>query len=140
MEEAAIEVVERLLGEDDQSVEAWYLGGWGLYLLGQKKARENQEANNEQDGAGHENKTHEDINTASLISSRQWLKQGLTLYEMLEYQDDRLRDHALELVSELDDQLKEHNLDGAEDVDDLVEVHSGDEDEAADSDEEMNGT
>jgi hypothetical protein len=33
MEEEALEVVERLVGEDDESIEAWYLGGWCLYLM-----------------------------------------------------------------------------------------------------------
>ena len=32
MLEEALNVLERLVNEDDQSVEAWYLGGWCLYL------------------------------------------------------------------------------------------------------------
>ena len=36
MEEEASIVLERLVNEDDQSVEAWYLGGWCLYIVGEK--------------------------------------------------------------------------------------------------------
>jgi hypothetical protein len=37
MDVDAIEVLERLVGEDDTSVEVWYLGGWGLYIMGEKQ-------------------------------------------------------------------------------------------------------
>ena len=39
MEEQALDVLERLVEEDDHSVEAWYLGGWCLNLLAAKESR-----------------------------------------------------------------------------------------------------
>lgn len=114
MEEEAVGVVERLVLEDDGSVEAWYLGGWCLYLLGGKQGQGERGGNgsrgdamegvngdhgDEEDGDGE---AEEHLRTQSMISSREWLRQSLKLYEMVEYEDERLRDHALELVGELD--------------------------------------
>ncbi|OKL60167.1 UPF0661 TPR repeat-containing protein [Talaromyces atroroseus] len=92
MEVQALQVLERLILEDDESIEAWYLGGWCLYLL----------AGEEKEKDSSEEKRHE-----SMVASREWLKQGLKLYQKLEYEDDRLRDHALELVHELNKELGE---------------------------------
>lgn len=138
MEEAAVEVVERLVGEDDQSVEAWYLGGWGLYLLGQKR-QERLMTDDAVDYKADERVEGEDISTTSLISSREWLRQSLSLYGTLEYEDDRLRDHAMELVAELDEALKDRVVDGMEHGGDAVEGDDKSEEEE-DEDEEMAGT
>ena len=94
MEFEALGVLERLILEDDQSVEAWYLGGWCLYLLAEKP----QAAPTH----GAERNRH-----GSLIASREWLKQGLTLYDLLQYEDERLKDHALQLVEEMNRELGE---------------------------------
>ena len=96
--EDAVEVVERLVGEDDHSVEAWYLGGWGLYLLGttDEPGRGDPEVAN-----GHEENEQEKQRMAR-ISSREWLRQSLKLYDILDYEDDRLKEHAGELIEELD--------------------------------------
>ncbi len=131
MEEEALGVVERLVGEDDQSVEAWYLGGWCLFLLGRRKGDdEGVEKGNER----------EELYTASLVSSREWLRQSLTLYELLEYEDERLRDHALELVERLDGELEgvDVDVDGAEEEGESGDEDDGDED--GDGDEVMDGT
>ncbi|KAF2030114.1 hypothetical protein EK21DRAFT_100685 [Setomelanomma holmii] len=89
LEDEAIEVLERLVGENDGSVEAWYLGGWCLHLLsGKQKA-----------------KGEADIATSLLRASRDWLENCLKLYTMLEYEDERLKDHADEILKELDDTL-----------------------------------
>jgi tetratricopeptide (TPR) repeat protein len=130
MEEEALEVVERLVTEDDQSVEAWYLGGWCLYLLGEKRTN-TQDA----DAVMHDGKQGEDnLRLAALVSSREWLRQSLTLYEMLEYEDERLRDHAKELVEGLHAQLREY---GSEDGGDGVVDGKGDsEDEDEDEEDE----
>ena len=81
MENDAIEVLERMVAEDDHSVEAWYLGGWT-------------------------------------------------------YEDERLRDHAVELVKALNEMLGE--------PDDAEEDVTADEDDWEDSgdseDEEMSGS
>jgi tetratricopeptide (TPR) repeat protein len=107
MEDEAIEVLERLIGENDGSVEAWYLGGWCLHLLAEKqKARE-------------ETKTA----TSMMRASRDWLENCLKLYSMLEYEDERLKDHADELLKDLNGTLgpateeDEEDDDGWEDED-----------------------
>ncbi|KAJ5086639.1 Tetratricopeptide-like helical [Penicillium alfredii] len=126
MEMEALQVLERLILEDDQSVEAWYLGGWCLYLLAEKQ----QVPQNAAADA-------ESPRQASLVASREWLKTSLKLYDLLEYEDDRLRDHAIELVQEMNKEL-------GEDVDDDSEAEAGgdweDEEieaESDDSDHEM---
>lgn len=131
MEEDALEVLERLVGEDDSSVEAWYLGGWCLYLMGDKR----------EEGVGRMATTDGDTSNdqiALMVSSREWLQNSLKLYEVLDYEDDRLRDHALELVQGLDAELVEvvgdddEDGSGDEDWEDEVENEYGD--------QEMNGT
>ncbi|EED24266.1 TPR domain protein [Talaromyces stipitatus ATCC 10500] len=110
MEVEALQVLERLILEDDESVEAWYLGGWCLYLLAEKEKQDSSEE-----------KRHE-----SMVASREWLKQSLKLYQKLEYEDERLRDHALELVQELNKELGD---DMDDDSDDGPVFPGGDEDE-----------
>ncbi|KAI0409053.1 TPR domain-containing protein [Xylaria palmicola] len=113
MEQEAIDVLERLVSEDDQSVEVWYLGGWSLYVTGVKQK---------------DNKAEEDWK-ASWISSRVWLNQCLHLYKLQEYEDERLGEHAQELLAAIAKELGDAPA-GNEDDDD----ESGWEDE---SDEEM---
>lgn len=115
MEEEALGVVERLVQEDDGSVEAWYLGGWCLYLLGVKQRGKGEEGNVMEDVNGaDEGKEEDDLYTQAMVSSREWLRQSLQLYEMVAYEDERLRDHAMELVEELDELIGER---GEEEVD-----------------------
>jgi len=90
MEGEAIEVLERLVGEDDSSVEVWYLGGWGLYILGEKER--------EKDPSGEGHKVY-------WISSRQWLNHSMQLFEQQQYEDERLGEHAKELIANLDNAL-----------------------------------
>lgn len=99
MEIDAIEVLERLILEDDESVEAWYLGGWCLYLLAEKGKEQSTFTGPE---FSPTEKRH-----ASLVASREWLKQSLKLYEKFQYEDERLRDHAVELVQDLNKGLGE---------------------------------
>lgn len=98
LEEKALSVVERLVQEDDTSVEAWYLGGWCLYLIAQK-----QEAIR-QDGS---EQTEVSVDHEYIVRSRKWLLKALKLYGKLEYEDDRLKEHAEELVAELNKTLGE---------------------------------
>ena len=103
MSSEALRVLETLIAEDDGSVEAWYLGGWCLYLLGQKHRKLNGAAaaaadDEVRNGDGDE----EELYTHSLLSSREWLRQSLRLYEMVEYEDERLKGHAVELGGEID--------------------------------------
>lgn len=130
MELEALEVLERLILEDDHSVEAWYLGGWCLHLLAEKEQAP-EPAGSEESPA---EKRH-----ASLVASREWLKQSLKLYDLIDYEDVRLKEHALELVEELNKELGEDMDDDSdaenplaagedEDWEDEIEVVS-DEDE-----------
>lgn len=102
MEEEAVGVVERLVREDDGSVEAWYLGGWGLFLLGGKKRGGGGDDNDAPMGDVNGFTEEEDLYKESMLSSREWLRQSLKLYELLDYEDERLRDHARELVGEIE--------------------------------------
>jgi len=115
MEEEAIEVLERLVEEDDESVEAWYLGGWCLHLL-----------------SGKNDVAVEDKKAIALKrTSRDWLQNCLKLYSMLEYEDERLKAHAEELVTDLNESLGPATAEDDEEWDDT---------EGEDSDEEMEGT
>lgn len=113
MEKEALEVLERMILEDDQSVETWYLGGWCQYLLGKKA----------QEATPHLSESVAEEQRVVLLSGRSWLRQSLKLYDLIQYEDDRLKDHALELVQELEQELQEFIED------------SGDEAEAGDADE-----
>ena len=131
MEENAIEVLERLVGEDDGSVEAWYLGGWCLYLLGTKSRHGGKQNHND----GEEENEWRTL----MASSRDWLLNSLRLYDMAEYEDDRLRDHALELVEGLKVEVGDATVD---DGDDGVEDEGWEDEESndEDGDHDMNGT
>ncbi|EER23466.1 hypothetical protein D8B26_001577 [Coccidioides posadasii str. Silveira] len=129
MEREALEVLERMILEDDQSIETWYLGGWCQYLLGKKT---------QEQSAGAVNEAVAEQQRAILLSSRGWLRQSLKLFDIVQYEDARLKEHALELVQELERDL----ADFIEESDD--EAEAGDEDEwedeiegESDSDDEM---
>ncbi|KAF9887810.1 hypothetical protein FE257_009616 [Aspergillus nanangensis] len=131
MELEALEVLERLILEDDQSVEAWYLGGWCLYLLAEKQQTP-------KDTEVEASESPESRRQASLVASREWLKQGLSLYGILQYEDERLRDHANELVQEMNKELGEDMEDDeAEDGEDGEEEWDDDIGSESDGDQEM---
>ncbi|CAF9922972.1 hypothetical protein IMSHALPRED_005817 [Imshaugia aleurites] len=143
MEEEALGVVERLVLEDDGCVEAWYLGGWCLYLLGGKQRRGGEGGDGVDgvegmEGVDGEEEDDEDLYIQSMVGSREWLRQSLKLYELAEYEDERLRDHARELVEEIDEAIgegEEDEVDGGED-----EWNGfGEESEEEQEDEEMDG-
>jgi len=121
MDVEAIEVLERLVGEDDSSVEVWYLGGWGLYILGEKQ--KNGEVKG-QDGDGESWRV-------SWISSRQWLDHSLRLFQQQDYEDERLGEHAKELLAKINAELG--GVAPAEEED------GDDSDDGSDEDEEMAG-
>lgn len=131
MELEALEVLERLILEDDQSVEAWYLGGWCLQLLAEKnQAPKDTEADDSPDSRRH----------ASREASREWLKQSLKLYDLVQYEDERLKEHAIELIQEMNKELGEDMDDdsNAEDGEgdgewEEIEGESDDDHEMADS-------
>ncbi|CAG8950677.1 hypothetical protein HYFRA_00002888 [Hymenoscyphus fraxineus] len=122
MDGEAIEVLERLVGEDDSSVEVWYLGGWGLYIMGEKQKNGEVKAENE-DGESWK---------ISWISSRQWLNHSLRLFDQQDYEDERLGEHAKELLAALNAEL-------GGDTTNVEEEEDGDDWEDEGSDQEMGG-
>ncbi|KAL7914630.1 hypothetical protein GGI35DRAFT_153104 [Trichoderma velutinum] len=124
MQEQALSVLERLVTDDDSSVEVWYLGGWCLYVAGEK-LREAKPQQNGTEGTIEEWK-------ATWGYSRKWLTQSLKLYELQEYEDDRLGEHAVELLQSINKELGEPPE--GEDEEEWSGI-SDDEDE--DDDEEM---
>ncbi|KAI9738546.1 MAG: hypothetical protein M1818_005443 [Claussenomyces sp. TS43310] len=116
MEDDAIEVLERLVGEDDSSVEVWYLGGWGLYIMGERQKA---------------NVANGDIYKISWISSRQWLNHSMRLFDVQDYEDERLGQHAKELIAVLDNDLGRPVLDGEDEAweDDDESLDTKDDDE-----------
>jgi len=129
MEEQALEVLERLVDEDDHSVEAWYLGGWCLNVMAEKENAD-----------GTADATEPDAKTRTLKTSRDWLLKCLKLYGKLEYEDERLKAHADELVAEMNKVLGAP-VDGADDEEDEEwEGIEEDSDEDGQEDEVMEGT
>ena len=126
MDVEAIEVLERLVSEDDTSVEVWYLGGWGLYIMGEKQKNGEVKVENE-DGESWK---------ISWISSRQWLNHSLRLFDQQDYEDERLGKHAKELLASLDAELGEAVV-GLQDEEDSDEWEE--EDDSLE-DEEMTGS
>lgn len=110
--ERALQVLERLISEDDTSVEAWYLGGWCQWIMAEDR-KDDEEC------------------TRLRRSSRVWMRRCLSLFEALEYEDERLREHAVDLVAEVDKMLGP----AAED-DDEVAWEDVDDGEASESDDE----
>ncbi|KAK3698476.1 hypothetical protein LTR37_016947 [Vermiconidia calcicola] len=92
MESEALGVLNRLVQEDDQSIEAWYLGGWCQHLIAEREKSSQ---------APVEDAGHDDLE-AMMKGSRHWLKTSIKLYELLDYEDERLLAHAKELAAGLD--------------------------------------
>lgn len=129
LEQRATKVCERLVLEDDESVEAYYLGGFAHYTLGEKLKSdpETRDGDNKPDAW----KRH-------WARARQWLSQCLLLFEAQEYEDERLGEHAKELLSsinekaeDLPDEEEEEEEDG-EGWEDLEDGGNGDKDEDMD--------
>lgn len=76
----ATDVVDQLVQQDDQSVEAVYLAAWSRFLLYEKGA----------DLAGE---------------SRNWFRRCLRLYTSVDYEDEELRKHVVEMMAKLDETL-----------------------------------
>ncbi|KAK5123197.1 hypothetical protein LTR85_003396 [Meristemomyces frigidus] len=133
MERDAMAVLHRLVTDDDQSVEAWYLGGWCQHLIAEKMK-----------AAGQQNATNGDTADADSLESavkgsRNWLKMALKLYDQLEYEDERLFEHAKELVAGLDTVLgpEEGNAEGGDGEWEEWEGIDEEDGEQEDEDEEM---
>lgn len=112
----AMGVIEGLIKDDDESVESWYLGGWCQVLQSQKEAGDQTEAKEK---------------------AKTWLDNCLRLYQLQAYEDDRLRDHALELKQGL---LKDLSIEDEGDWEDEDDEEDLDSDVEVVDDEEVNGT
>ena len=126
MENEALEVLERMVLEDDQSVETWYLGGWCLYLLGGKGIGAPSDGLNRA----------ESEQQSTLRSSRKWLRQAMKLYDLVNYEDEKLREHALELIEELDRVLGDTADDNDEDDEGNEDDWEDDRDSSKDADDD----
>lgn len=135
MEDEAIEVLERMVEEDDTSVEAWYLGGWGMYLLAERKKQTLEIAASRTRYDDAEDQASE----ASLRSSRVWLTNSLRRFDSQNYEDERLRDHAQELVKDLNLKLGDDNSEDHSDEEDGAEAEDWESD-VEDEDQAMEGT
>lgn len=140
MNRDAMVVLDRLIQEDDQSVEAWYLGGWCQHLM-----VDNHQATNLVDKASAMDDSAETVAPDStsnlqvppetlLRGSRRWLRMSLKLYAQQDYEDDRLLEHAQELVAGLDKVLgtAQDDDEAGEDAEwedwDGIDAENGDED------------
>ena len=128
METHAMEVLNRLVLEDDQSIEAWYLGGWCQYLVAERSRAD-------QGGKIGSADVSEDLE-ALLKASRHWLKTAIKLYEAFDYEDTRLLSHAEELVAELETTLGPED-EQAEADEDQYEGWEAIQDDCDDGDDEM---
>lgn len=130
LEERAVDVCERLVLEDDSSVEAWYLGGFAQYTLGEK-ARNPPEEDKKQAG---QNGAEDGGWKRRWVRAKQWLSQCLLLFEAQEYEDERLGEHANELLATMNAEAgdlpdeEEEDGDGWEDDDEEDDDENGDHD------------
>ncbi|CAN8098779.1 unnamed protein product [Discula destructiva] len=126
LEQRATGVCERLVLEDDQSVEAYYLGGLAHYTLGEKL----------KSATGTEVKEAKaDTWKRHWVRARQWLSQCLLLFEAQEYEDERLGEHAKELLSAIGEaagDLPDEDEEDGEGWEDLEDEESGSNDEDMD--------
>jgi tetratricopeptide (TPR) repeat protein len=87
MEEEAIAVAERLVREDDESVEAWYLGGYAHFRKGERL--KTSKGTNQDDPEEWK---------VQWRSARTWLAQCLLFFQKQGYEDERLGEHTKELL------------------------------------------
>ncbi|KAF7562755.1 hypothetical protein G7046_g1374 [Stylonectria norvegica] len=125
LEDDALRVLERLVTDDDTSVEAWYLGGWCLYIMGDKACSATPQKNGTSSGGDEWKSTWK--------TSRQWLTQCLKLYQLQDYEDERLGEHANELLQSISKEI------GAPVGEELEEWEDATDEEDDDEDEEMQG-
>ncbi|KAK0257908.1 hypothetical protein B0A54_06967 [Friedmanniomyces endolithicus] len=139
MEVQAMQVSQRLVAENDQSVEAWYLGGWCQHLMAEKLQAAPELS---KDGDADMSVVNMGSVTMAWKGSRNWLNMALKLFDLLDYEDERLFGHAKALVAELDERLgpdetQPEGEDGAwEEWDGIVDGDEDGEDEGANVEED----
>jgi tetratricopeptide (TPR) repeat protein len=101
MEKQAMDVTELLIAEDDRSVEALYLGGYAKYISGEKLKNQGQPSDAE-------------AWKSFWRSSRKWLTQCMKVFKQEEYEDERLGEHAQDLLKSITSELGEVAEDGVD--------------------------
>lgn len=122
LEHEAMQVLDGLVKDDDQSVEAWYLGGWCHLLLSQKPD------------------ISENDRSSQIELARTWLGTCLKLYSKLDYEDVKLKTHAEELVQQLNKALDLPDGDEAWETDDEKDEDHDSEIEAEPEDQDVEMT
>ncbi|KAK4117038.1 hypothetical protein N656DRAFT_7179 [Canariomyces notabilis] len=125
MEDEAMEVTERMIGEDDRSVEVLYLGGYARFRSGERLKNSDQAPDPE-------------VWKRKWRSSRKWLVRCLRIFQEEEYEDTRLGEHAQELLAILADNKSElgESLEDAEDEDAWEDTDDEEDEEGVDDDED----
>ncbi|EPE09214.1 tpr domain-containing protein [Ophiostoma piceae UAMH 11346] len=133
----SIDVTTQLLRDDEQSVEVWYLAGYANYLLGQEQKEE----------AAKDAQKPQEKWKITWTEARRCLGRCLRRFQQQQYEDERLGEHANELMQELvatvgepsqkelDEEDYEEEDEWEDDEDE--EEGEGDEDNEGDEDEEM---
>jgi len=86
---AALHVLQSIMASDDQDVEAWYLEGWCFYLMAEQ--------------AKETSSRIEELSWEELAKdARDCLENCQMLHTNLEHPDDKLLEHAVELITQLD--------------------------------------
>jgi tetratricopeptide (TPR) repeat protein len=129
MEKEGTEVLNRLVAEDDESVEVLYLGGWAQYLVGERCKGEATQTASERDAAWKK----------AWTSSRRWLNKCMRQYKIQEYEDERLGEHANELLASINKELGEPAEDEDDEEDDWEDAEDSDGTDDDEDDEEMEG-
>ncbi|POS76080.1 TPR domain-containing protein [Diaporthe helianthi] len=132
LQQKAVQVCDRLVLDDDGSVEAWYLGGMAHYTLGEKGKLQASRTEN-----GDKSAEPTDSWKKEWVRARQWLSQCLLLFEAQEYEDERLGEHAKELLDTVNAEVGELPDDDDDDDDDDDGAGAGWEDVDKDDDEDM---
>ena len=131
MEDESLGVLGGVVEGDEACVEGWYLGGWGLWLMSEKEEDEQYnytdgQGENRQEGARDEERQR--TRADHLRDSRAWLKTCLLLAEQQDYEDDRLRAHAQELIVEIEAKLEAEGMGFEDDEEEWEGVDGGSED------------
>ncbi len=142
----AVEVTAHLLREDEQSVEVWYLAGFAHYLQGQqlREAGEGVSKKNGDSGDHDDDDDDDDDDNdwkSTWLEARRCLGRCLRRFRQQEYEDERLGEHATELLREVEAAVGEapqKEKDEEDEDEDEDEEEWEDEDEGGDDeDEEM---
>ncbi|KAI5819720.1 hypothetical protein BZA77DRAFT_237646, partial [Pyronema omphalodes] len=119
--EDAVVLLEALQEEDDTLPDLWYLGGWTLFLLGEREQQKPEKERAE--------------NWSDLWSAaRDWLLVCEKNYKLLEWEDEGIRDHASELLAKITEIIGERIEEEDEEDDDGEDQEW--ESDAEDDDEE----